>query len=32
MAGGRVVHLVSPGVLRAVVVALGLAVAVRYWV
>ena len=32
MAGGRVVHLVSPRVLRAVVVALGLAVAVRYWV
>jgi len=32
LAGGRVVHLVSPGVLRAVVVALGLAVAVRYWV
>ncbi|HXZ83484.1 MAG TPA: sulfite exporter TauE/SafE family protein [Acidimicrobiales bacterium] len=32
MAGGRVVHLVSPKVLRALVVALGLAVAVRYWV
>jgi uncharacterized membrane protein YfcA len=32
MAGGKVVHLVSPRVLRAAVVALGLAVAVRYWV
>jgi hypothetical protein len=32
MAGGRVVHLVSPRLLRAVVVLLGLAVAVRYWV
>jgi hypothetical protein len=32
MAGGRVVHFVSPRVLRALVVLLGLAVAVRYWV
>jgi uncharacterized membrane protein YfcA len=31
-AGARVVHLVSPAVLRGLVVALGLAVAVRYWV
>ena len=32
LAGGRVAHLVSPGLLRAVVVLLGLAVAIRYWV
>jgi uncharacterized membrane protein YfcA len=32
MAGGRVAHLVSPGLLRGAVVLVGLAVAVRYWV
>jgi uncharacterized protein len=32
VAGGRLVRVVPPGVLRGVVVAVGLAVAIRYWV